>query len=398
MKNLDEKTRAYSLKNALAHNGKAQQGAVISSLFNEGLKKEDVKKYIKKISKVVGEVNSMSEDEQKKEFDKLEDTISKRKVREGLVDLPNVKKSGVIMRFSPAPSGRLHIGHVRTAAISYLYVKKYGGKFYVRIEDTNPDTIDKSNYKFIEQEMRWLFGKGFDLVVQSERMELYYKYAEKLINKKAAYVCTCSGDIFREFVKKQKNCPCRKLGVKENLDRWKKMFDKHGYKMGGAVLRFKSNMEHKNPAMRDFPLARINETPHPLQKKKYRVWPLMNLAVAVDDIEMKMTHIIRGKDHKDNAERQKMIYKVLGKTYPWTGFIGRYKFKDVDLSKRKIKAGIESGKYSGWDDPKLLTVAALKKKYSPEVFLKFTEHMGTGEVDRILDRKEFFKLLDTFNK
>ena len=160
MKNLDEKTRAYSLKNALAHNGKAQQGAVISSLFNEGLKKEDVKKYIKKISKVVGEVNSMSEDEQKKEFDKLEDTISKRKVREGLVDLPNVKKSGVIMRFSPAPSGRLHIGHVRTAAISYLYVKKYGGKFYVRIEDTNPDTIDKSNYKFIEQEMRWLFGKG----------------------------------------------------------------------------------------------------------------------------------------------------------------------------------------------------------------------------------------------
>ncbi|MBR9701362.1 hypothetical protein GOV13_00390 [Candidatus Pacearchaeota archaeon] len=398
MKNLSLKTKAYALKNAIAYGGKAQQGAVISSLFNEGLKKGDVKKYIKKISKVISEVNSMPTTEQEKEFEKLEKTVSKRKVRDGLAELPDVKKSGVIMRFSPAPSGRLHLGHVRTAAISHLYVKRYGGKFYIRIEDTNPDTIDKTAYKFIKQEMKWLFGGSFETVIQSERMNLYYRYAEKLIKKKAAYVCTCSGDEFRVFVKEKKNCPCRKLDIKENLGRWKKMFDKDGYNVGEAVLRFKSpkGMKHKNPAMRDFPLARINETPHPLQKKKYRVWPLMNLAVTVDDIEMKMTHIVRGKDHMDNAERQKMIYKVLGKKYPWAGFIGRYKFKDVELSKRKIKAGIESGKYSGWDDDKLITVAALKKKYKPEVFLKFTEHMGTGEVDRILDRKEFFRLLDSF--
>ena len=101
----------------------------------------------------------------------------------------------------------------------------------------------------------------------------------------------------------RKACNCRSLSVKENLERWKKMLDKKGYKTGEVVLRFKSSMQDSNPAMRDFPLARINETPHPLQKKKYRVWPLMNLAVTVDDIELKMTHVIRGKDHKDNAKR-----------------------------------------------------------------------------------------------
>ncbi|MBU4069461.1 MAG: hypothetical protein KJ646_00595 [Nanoarchaeota archaeon] len=396
----DKKIKAYALKNALTHKGNSNQGAVISALFNEGLKKQDIKKYIEKITKIIQEVNSLSLEEQKKEFEKLENIVSKREIRQGLPELPDVPKSGVIMRFPPSPSGRLHIGHIRTATLSFLYVKKYGGIFYIRLEDTNPETIDPSAYKTIKQELKWLFGDSFKLMIQSKRMALYYKYAEKLIKKNAAYVCTCSGDKFREYAKKQKNCPCRKSSIKENLLRWKKMLDKKGFKQGEAVLRFKSHegMKHKNPAMRDFPLARINTTPHPLQKNKYRVWPLMNLSVTVDDIETKMTHIIRGKDHRDNAERQKMIYKVLGKKYPWAFFIGKYKFKNIDVSKRKIKAGIESGKYSGWDDPELVTVAALKKKYKPEVFWKFTEKMGLTEVDKTLDKKEFFKMLDDFNR
>jgi len=400
MKNINQKTRAYALKNALAHKGKSNQGAVISALFNEGLKKQDVKTYIEEISKIIQEVNSLSIEEQKKEFEKLENIVSKREIRHGLPELPNVKKSGVIMRFSPSPSGPLHIGHVRTACLSFLYVKKYGGKFYIRIEDTNPENIYKPAYKMIEQESKWLSRGLAKIIIQSKRMAIYYKYAEKLIKKNAAYVCTCSGDKFREYAKKQKNCPCRKLNVKENLLRWKKMLNKKGFKKGEAVLRFKSleGMKNKNPAMRDFPLARINETPHPLQKNKYRVWPLMNLAVTADDIEMKMTHIIRGKDHRDNAERQKMMYKVLGKKYPWTFFLGRYKFKDLILSTTKTRQAIESGKYSGWDDPKLVTVAALKKKYKPEAFWKFTEQMGLIEADRTLDKKEFFKMLDNFNR
>ena len=398
-KELEKKARAYAFKNALLHGGKAIQGFVISSLFNEGLKRNEVKKHAKKISKLIKEINSLSLEKQKKEFAKLKEIISTRETRKGLQELPDIPKSGVVMRIAPSPSGAMHIGHAMTACISFLYVKKYGGKFYVRIEDTNPENIYEPAYKLLKKDSEWLFDKIAKIIVQSDRMSLYYKYAEKLLKKNSAYVCTCSGDDFRKFSKKQINCPCRKLNAKENLERWKKMLDKKGYKSGEAVLRFKSNMKHKNPAMRDFPLARINLTPHPRQKKKYRVWPLMNLSVTVDDIEMKMTHIIRGKDHRDNAKRQEMIYKVLGKKFPWTAFLGRIKFKDLELSSSKITEGIKAGKYSGWDDFRLPTIASLKKRgYKPNTFWKFSEQVGLSESDKVIDKKEYFKLLDSFNK
>jgi len=399
MKIPKKKVKAYALKNAIAYKGKANQGAVISALFNEGLKKDQVKEYIKIISETLKEVNSLSLKEQEKEFEKLKNVISKRTEREGLQDLPNVEKSGVIMRFAPSPSGALHIGHAMTACLSFDYVMKYGGKFIVRIEDTNPENIYPKAYKLIEKDSKWLFNGKAKIIIQSDRMELYYKYAKKLIKDGHAYVCTCSADKFREYSKKRKNCPCRNFNPKENKERWENMFDEEMFKSGEAVLRFKSDMTNSNPAMRDFPLARINDTEHPRQKNKYRVWPLMNLSVTVDDIEMKMTHIIRAKEHIDNAKRQEMIFKTLGKKFPWTGFLGRYHFSDLELSASKITQDIEKGKYSGWDDPKLPTVAALKKKgYKPEAFWKFAEHRGLSEVDKTIDQKEFFRLLDMFNK
>lgn len=401
MKNFEKKVRAYALKNALAHDGKAQQGAIISSLFHEGLKKSEVKTYIKQISKTIIEVNNLSPEDQQKEFQNLTSAVSEREVREGLEELPNIKKSGVIMRISPAPSGSFHIGHAIVFCLNMLYIEKYGGTFYVRIEDTNPKNIYKPAYNMIKQESKWLSKNKAKIIIQSERINLYYKYAQKLINKKAAYVCECSPETFKKYVAKKENCPCRKIATKIHKQKWKKMLDKttKGYIQGEAVLRFKANMKDKNPAMRDFPLARINLTPHPLQGRKYKVWPLMNLAVTVDDIELKMTHIIRGKDHRDNAQRQEMIYKVLNKKFPWVGFIGKIKFKDIELSSTKIRQDIDAGKYSGWDDSRLPTIASLKKqKYKPQAFYKFAEQVGLSEVDKVMDKKEYFTLLNAFNK
>ncbi len=398
MKNLSKLAKAYALKNALAHKGKAQQGFVISSLFNEGLKKEDVKKYAKQISEIIAEVNSLKLEQQQKEFGSLKNLIQEREVREGLAELPNAKKGKVVMRISPSPSGPFHIGHALVFCLNLLYVKKYGGKFYVRIEDTNPENIYPKAYKMLEEESKWLSDGLAKIIIQSDRMNLYYKYAQKLIDKGDAYVCECSGDDFRKLVSEKENCPCRNLEKKTQKERWKKMMDKNGYKPGEVVLRFKSNMKDKNPAMRDFPLARINLEKHPRVGNKYRVWPLMNLAVTVDDIELGMTHVIRGKDHMDNAKRQELIYKALEKKFPWVGFLGKFKFKDLELSTTKIKKDIENGKYSGWDDPKLPTIAALKKKYKPEAFLKLAEQIGLAENDKVIDKKEYFLLLDNFNK
>ncbi|MEX0933011.1 MAG: glutamate--tRNA ligase family protein [Candidatus Pacearchaeota archaeon] len=401
MENLNKKTKAYALKNAIAYEGKAKTGSVISSLFNEGLKKEEVKKYSKIINGIISEVNSLSKEEQEKEFAKLDDEVSHRKVREGLPELPNVGKKGVVMRFAPSASGPLHVGHIMTSGISYLYVKKYGGKFYVRIEDTNPKNIDKNSYKMIEKDSDWLFNKEEEVMIQSYRMEIYYKYLDKLLNKDAVYVCSCNHEEFEKYVNEKKDCPCRKLSSKENKRRWKMMLNKKGFNEGEVVLRFKSlngGMKNKNPAMRDFPLARINETEHPLQKNKYRVWPLMNLAVAVDDIETKVTHSIRAKDHIDNSKKQKMIYDVLGKKFPWVGFLGRFKFKEFELSTTKMREWIKEKKYSGWDDKDLPTAISLKKQgYKPEAFWKFVEQIGLSENDKVIERREFFFLLDSFN-
>jgi len=400
MKKWDEKIKAYSLKNAIEHDGKAQEGSVISALFHEGLKKSEVGGVVGEVKKEVKRVNSLSLDEQEKEFGKYEKLVGKREGREGLPELPDAKKGKVIMRIAPSPSGPFHIGHALTSSISFLFVQRYGGIFYVRIEDTNPETIYKPAYEMIKKESNWLYDRKAKFVMQSDNMKIYYKYAEKLIKLKSSYVCTCTSDEFKTYISGKKACPCRNLQVKENLARWKKMLDKKGYKVGEAVLRFKSDMKHKNPAMRDFPLARINLTPHPLQKNKYKVWPLMNLAVTVDDIEEKMTHIIRAKEHRDNAERQKMIYKVLGKKYPWTAFLGRWHIKGLRFSTRQMRKDIEERKYSGWDDPKLPTIAAIMKqgKYKPEAFWKFAEQVGLNENDKIIDKKEFFRLLDQFNK
>lgn len=396
---LEKKSRAYALKNAIAYKGKANQGAVMSGLFNEGLKKDEIKNYAKNISEIVKSVNEISVEEQKKEFEKIKDLVSEREVREGLRELPDVGKKGVIMRFAPSASGPMHIGHALTSCISYLYFKKYGGKFYLRIEDTNPENVYEDSYKLLKEDAKWLFDGESEVVIQSERMDLYLGYAVSLLEKGKAYVCKCEGDVFRELASKKKDCPCRVLDVEENILRWEKMMDKNGYKSGEAVLRFKSDMKHKNPAMRDFPLARINESLHPHLKGKQRVWPLMNLAVATDDIEMNMTHIIRGKDHRDNAERQKMIFDVFNKEYPWTGFLGRIHFKDLNLSTSEFRQGISEGKYSGWDDEKLPTLISLRKKgYKPEAFWKLAEHIGLSEVDKTFSKKDFFELLDNFNK
>lgn len=399
----DDTIRAYALKNAVEHGGKAVMGSVIAGLFAEGLKKEDAKNISARVSFMLNEVNKMSPELQKTELEQLQKLIGHRKTRspDELPELPGAVKGKVVMRFAPAATGPMHLGHALTGMISCLFVKKYGGKFYIRIEDTDPERTDPDSYSNFKECSDWLFGNVSEYIIQSDRMDVYYRYADELIQKEAVYVCTCEPEKFKELIKNKKSCPCRKLSAEENKDRWQRMLDKKGFKEGEAVLRFKSDLKNPNPAMRDFPLARINEHKHPRQGTKYRVWPLMNFSVACDDIEYKMTHVIRGKEHRDGAERQKMIFKALGKEkeFPWTFFMGRYKFTDIVLSKRKIKAAIEAGEYEGWEDPRLPTLISLKKRgYKPEAFERFVTQRGLSEVDKVISQKDLFNVLDRFNK
>lgn len=393
--------RAYALKNALEHQGKATIGSIINSLFNHGLKKDKIKDIMPQVQEVLNKINNWDLEVQKMKFEGVKDLVGYRAVREGLPELPDVGKKGVVMRFRPAPSGPLHIGHIISNLLSSLYVKKYGGKFYVIIDDTDSKTVMRDSYKNIKKDCDWIFGNVLEYINSSDRIEIYYKYVLELIKKNKAYVCVCDKEKFKKMILAKEPCSCRSLNKTEQLKRWKKMLsrEKDNYKEGGAVLRFKSDIKDSNPAMRDFPLARINEKKHPIQGNKYRVWPLMNLSVAVDDMEYKMTHVIRGKDHGDNAKRQKLIFEVFKKKYPWTFFIGRIKFSDLVLSKRKINEMIEKGDFIGAEDERLPTIASLRKRgYKKEAFENFVEQRGLTEVDKVISGKNFFKVIDDFNK
>ncbi len=403
-----------ALKNAVKYGGEAEAEHLIGAIMGEfpGLrgKNEEV---LERAEPVVERVNSLPVEEQKELLKEKHNIIMEKENKgeveggEGepggdekreLKELPRAEDGEVVMRFEPSPSGPMHIGHTYALLLSYHYCTEYDGELILRIADTNPENIYEPAYDLLVEDFNWLCPDvEKEVFVQSERMELYYEYALKLIKKGKAYICRCSAEKFREFSKNKEECPCRSLEVEQNVDRWEMM--KTIYDPGDAVLRLKTEMAHKNPAMRDFPLARINTTTHPKKRKRYRIWPLMNLAVTVDDIEMGVTHIIRGKDHMDNAKRQEIMFEYLDEEYPVVLFTGRINFQGLQLSTSKTRAKIESNKYKGWEDPRLPFVQALKKRgYQPKSFLEFAKSMGLSETDKTVSKEEFFKSLNAFNK
>jgi glutamyl-tRNA synthetase len=284
--------------------------------------------------------------------------------------------------------------------LNYLYSRKYKGTFILRIEDTNPENIYPDAYELIEKDAQWLTQNHVkQVIVQSERMEIYYKYALKLLEEGHAYVCLCDAEEFRKLSQNMEQCPCRDNSTEENVKRWEKMLST--YKQGEAVVRFKTDIKHKNPAMRDFPILRINEAPHPRQGEKYKIWPLMNFAVAIDDMELGVTHALRGKDHADNAKRQEFIHKALGVDTPIPISVGRINFTGtaVEVSCSKTRAMIENGEFEGWEDIRLPFVGALRRRgYQPEAFQKYATEIGISMTDKSVELNEFFKTINSFNK
>lgn len=404
IENIEQKMLAYALKNAVEHEGKCQSGAVLNPLFHEGLERDKVKEVMPQINEIVKKVNSMSIDEQKSELEEAEKLISHRKERVGMPELEDVPATGIITRFSPSSSASaFHIGHILTGMPASLYVKKYGGKLYLRIEDTNPEKTVPECYESFPKEAEWIFGNITEHYAQSDRMPKYYTFIEELISKKLAFVCTCKKADAEEnesdIPKIREPCKCRDNSMKENQEKWEKMLDPKGFKEGEAVLRFKTSLDSKNPALIDFPLARINLAAHPHVGNKYRVWPLMNLCVTYDDMEQKCTHIIRAKEHQDNAARQGMIFEALGVPLPHTYFLGRYKFTDLEISKTKITERIKNGEFKSWDDIRLPLARNFKKRgYQPEAFARMVEQRGLSKVDKVMNQKDFFEIINNINR
>lgn len=381
-----DKILAYSLKNAIEHEGKCQEGSVISGLFAEGLKREEVKSIIQEVKKTVQEINRLSLEEQEKRFGELQDTISHRSEREGLQKLPNAKEGKVVLRLAPYPSGALHIGNAKTYLLNALYAEKYKGKLYLVIDDTigsEEKQIIKEAYKLIPDAFDWLKVKyEKPILYKSDRLKIYYEYAEELIKKGKSYVCLCNSETLRENRKNGIECEHRNQTKEQTMKEWKKMFSV--YKEGQAVLRIKTSMQDKNPAFRDRVLFRISERTHPRVGNKYKVWPLLEFSWAIDDHLLKITHIVRGKDLMMESEMEKFIWDIFKWNSPELLHAGMVKLEGMGakISKSKAQKEVKSGEFSGWDDPRTWSIQSLRKRgFQPETLRKFVEDIGLNQSD-----------------
>jgi len=388
---IEQTIRKYALQNAVKYGGKARVEAVFGKIFHEYPDLKERMKEIRELVKtVVREVNQMPESRQREALEKIwpESLVVKSKIEEKFFPpLPNVEKYEYVhTRFCPNPDGALHLGSIRAAILCDEYTRMYNGRLTLRFDDSDPRVKSPipEAYDWIRVDLKWLDVKWDDEVYQSDRMEIYYGYAEDLLKMGLAYICTCKPEDFRVKVNAKKSCPCRGISPEENLERWKRMLD-GSFGEGEAVVRIKTDLAHPNPAVRDWPALRIVDTrkyPHPRTGKRYRVWPLFAFCCGIDDYELKISHVIRGKEHLTSMARQLYLYKYFGWTYPDFIHYGRLKLTRSVLSKSKIREGIKVGLFSGWDDPRLGTIMALRRRgFIPKTIRDIILDVGPKPVD-----------------
>jgi glutamyl-tRNA synthetase len=389
MAEIRELIEKYALQNAVKYKAAPNAGAVMGKLMGEHPELRSRAKEVSPLVKeVLAEVEKTGPEEWQKRLEaiapELIDELSERKEpAKGLPPLDGAE-NGVVMRFAPNPNGPPTLGSARGIIVNSEYVKRYGGKFIIRFDDTDP--VKKrpmpEAYGWYLEDCAWLGAVPDEIVIASQRVHYYYEVAEELIRRGGAYVCQCAQEAFKEYKDKGIACVHRGRTPEENMDLWKKMLNGE-FQEGQAVLRVKTDITHKDPAIRDWPAARIVTAAHPFAGTKYRVWPLLDFESAIEDHLLGTTHILRGKDLADSERRQKYLYNHMGWTYPRVIHWGRIKIHQFgSFSTSKLRKAIEAGEYTGWDDPRVPTVRAMRcRGIRAEALRKFMIDLGVGETD-----------------
>ena len=395
---LKKEIRKMALQNAFEHSGETRDKIILGKILGT---KSDLRSKVKEISpeisKIVASVNQLSSEEQEKEIkENFPDIlVPKEKIeeREGLPELKDAQQGKVITRFPPEPNGYPHIGHAKAAIINSEYAKMYGGKFILRMDDTNPEAERMEYHAAIKVGLEWL-GIKFDTVKNtSDDMELFYEKGNELINSGKAYVCTCKREDISKNRRERKACKCSTEDIEKNNKNWEKMNEK--FKPGDAIVRFRGDMKADNAVMRDPVLFRIIEGKHYTLGEKYRIWPSYDMAVAIEDSVDGVTHAFRSKEFELRKELIDAILDALNMRKPAQGFFSRLEFKGMPISKRIIKPLIEEGKVSWYDDPRLPTLEALRRRgIKPEAIRKFIMSLGFTKANTLAP----FDSLEAFNR
>ncbi|MFC7226952.1 glutamate--tRNA ligase [Salinirubellus salinus] len=369
----EREAEVAALFNALKHGSDAQVGAVMGPLMGENPAFREYGDQIAGvIAPVVNRVNELDEAEKRERLAELDpeavaDLEAEPDDEHPLPDLPNVEEyDEVRMRLAPNPNGPWHLGNARMPAVIGTYKQRYDGWMLCRFDDTDPETKrpDLDAYDAILDAIGYLGFEPDEVVRASDRMEHYYDRARELIDLDGAYTCSCEAETFRSLKADAEACPHRDKDTETVLEEFEAMVDGE-YRSGEMVLRVRTDIEHKNPALRDWVAFRMVDTPHPREAaSEYRAWPMLDFQSGIDDHAFDVSHIIRGIDLQDSAKRQRFVYDYFGWEYPEVVHWGKIQIDeyDVKMSTSTIKELVESGELDGWDDPRAPTLASVKRR------------------------------------
>jgi len=388
--NLDLALFEIAVENAARHHGKARMESVLGralALHPELRGDPEVAK--KLVSEAVERVNALPERDlirlwKERSSGRPEPSRSSPSPEEVLPPLPNARPGGVVLRFAPFPSGPLHIGNSRAVFVNDEYRRRYRGRFLLVLDDTAGSEDKKilpEAYDLIPEDLD-LVGVRVDAILyKSDRLERHYHYVPQLIAQGDAYVCTCPADQLRENRRRGRACPERDRPPEFHLEHWERM-KAGGYRTGEAVLRLKTSLADPDPAFRDRVLFRIWEGVHPRVGTRYRVWPLLEYSWAIDDVELGITHVIRGKDLIMEGKMEETLWQRLRMVPPVVINWGLLRVRDAKISKSKSAREVQTGVYDGWSDPRTWTLRSLLRRgIRPEALRAFILSFGLSQAD-----------------
>jgi glutamyl-tRNA synthetase len=401
---LRDSIKAATLQNALEHDGKAKADAVIGKIAASSTEfRSNLKSIVPAIKEAVLEINALPQDVQKLLLEQLGNAGSSQHT--GLTEkshvassiplpkLENATRGKVITRFPPEPSGYPHIGHAKAAIIDEYYARMYDGRFILRFDDTNPLNEKLEYYEAFTLALEWLNIRPDIIKNTSDDIELLYEYGRKLVLYGDAYVCTCNQQKIHDLRSKGIECDCRKRPPSDtrNIDN----FFGGRFNQNEAIIRFKGSMADQNTAMRDPTLFRIINGHHPKLGVKYHIWPTYDFAAPIEDSLDGVSHAFRTKEYELRNALYFAILERLGLRKPNMIEFSRLEFNGLPVSKRKIKPLIENDIIKSWDDPRLPTLAAMKRRgFIPGAIRRFVLSLGMT----LAETKPPFESLEAFNR
>jgi len=296
----------------------------------------------------------------------------------------------VVTRFPPEPNGYLHIGHAKAIHIDFGLAQDYGGRCHLRFDDTNPTKESQEYVDAIMADVRWLgFDWGSHLYHASDYFERLYEWAEELIRKGKAYVDDLSGDQIREYrgtlTEPGRESPHRNRSVEENLDLFRRMRAGE-FADGSKTLRAKIDMASPNINLRDPVMYRIRKATHQRTGDVWCIYPMYDWAHGQSDSIEGVTHSICTLEYEDHRPLYDWYLDTLGIFHPQQIEFARLNLSHTVMSKRKLLQLVEGGHVRGWDDPRMPTIAGLRRRgYTPEAIRDFCERIGVAKNDNTVE-------------